>query len=141
LTVLAQGAEAAGFLGAVWTTKRVAAVIESRKIANGGDPDKKAVASEFLTLLLMKGPVPAKAIFDRAAEAGVSQKTVRRAADSLDVVKKRKGFGPGSYLEWSLPAGHPALRTVGPAAKPPPAPGGDDDFDTAVAQLLGGSDG
>ena len=27
LTVLAQGAEAAGFLGAVWTTKRVAAVI------------------------------------------------------------------------------------------------------------------
>jgi hypothetical protein len=102
----------------------------------GGDTDKKQVASEFLTLLLMHGPVPAKAVFEKAAETGVSQKTVRRAADALEVEKERKGFGPGSFLLWSLPAGHPALRTVGPKVtrKPKPAAG----VDEAIAKILGG---
>ncbi len=105
----------------------------------GGDPDKKAVAAEFLTLLLMNGPVPAKAIFDKAAEAGVSQKTCRRAADQLEIVKERVGFGPGSHLKWSLPLGHPALRSVGPKVSKSKKPK-DGDVDAAIAKILGGED-
>ncbi len=105
----------------------------------GGDPDKKAVAAEFLTLLLMNGPVPAKTIFDKAAEAGVSQKTCRRAAEQLEVVKERVGFGPGSHLKWSLPPGHPSLRTVGPKVSKSKKPK-DSDVDAAIAKILGGED-
>jgi len=78
------------------------------------NPEKKAVASEFLALLLLKGPCPAKDVFDKAAEHGVSKMTVRRAADELKVVKRRIGFGPGSYLVWELPEDHPLLRSLGP---------------------------
>lgn len=76
---------------------------------DGSNPEKKAVASEFLTLLLMNGPKPATEVFEKAAEASVSKMTMRRAATELEIVKKRVGFGPGSYLTWELPAGHPAL--------------------------------
>ena len=83
------------------------------------NPEKKAVASEFLALLLLQAAkdgreVPAKEVFDKAAEHGVSKMTVRRAAEDLNVVKRRVGWGPGSYLVWELPADHPLLRTIGP---------------------------
>jgi len=82
-------------------------------------PEKKAVASEFLALLLLqaakaKQEVPAKTVFDEAARHGVSKMTVRRAAEDLKVRKRRIGFGPGSYLVWELPEDHPLLRSIGP---------------------------
>jgi hypothetical protein len=118
------------------------------------NPEKKAVASEFLTLLLMKGAVPAKEIFNKAAEYGVSKMTVRRAADEIGVVKNRVGFGPGSYLVWSLPDDHPLVASLGPAApkktppkgKAKPNGGGEVldgqmDVDEAIRQILAEADG
>ena len=119
------------------------------------NPEKKAVASEFLALLLMNGPVPAKDVFTKAAEHGVSKMTVRRAAEELGVVKKRVGFGPGSYLVWELPADHPLLRQIGgkdTAKKKAPAKGkkkpldsngneplpGQMDVDEVLKEILGG---
>jgi len=102
-------------------------------------PEKKQVAAEFLTLLLMRGPVPAKKVFDKGVEVGVSKMTLRRAAEDLGVVKKRIGFGPGSYLTWELPAGHPALAAMG-GLLPPSGGDGDDeqmDVDSVIAQILG----
>lgn len=120
---------------------------------NGGfsyksdDPDKKAVAAEFLTLLLMHGPVTATGVFDKAAECGVSKATMRRAADGLEVVKKRIGFGPNSHLEWELPAGHPALAGLVPAMDEDGEGSldGQMDVDEVIAAILdeaeGGGDG
>jgi hypothetical protein len=108
------------------------------------NPEKKAVASEFLALMLIKGPVPAKDVFDRAAEHGVSKMTVRRAAEDLGVKKRRIGFGPGSYLVWELPEDHPLLRSIGPKASKPkakPVDGdvlpGQMDVDEVIAEILG----
>jgi len=110
------------------------------------NPEKKAVASEFLALLLLQAAkegreVPAKEVFDKAAEHGVSKMTVRRAADDLDVKKRRVGFGPGSYLVWELPEDHPLLRTIGPKTeKAKPVRGevldGQMDVDEVLRQIL-----
>ena len=89
------------------------------------NPDKKQAATEFLILLLMHGPVAAQKVFDKAAELGVSKMTMRRAAEELDVVKKRHGFGPGSWLSWKLPDDHPALKAI-PAGAVPILPTVDD---------------
>jgi len=83
--------------------------------------------------------VPAKKVFDKGVEVGVSKMTLRRAAEDLGVVKKRIGFGPGSYLTWELPAGHPALAAMG-GLLPPSGGDGDDeqmDVDSVIAQILG----
>lgn len=101
------------------------------------NPEKKQVAAEFLALLLGSGPMAAKDVFDKAAEAGVSKMTMRRAADDLGVVRKRIGFGPGSYLTWELPAGHPALKVMA-SLLPQSAQPASTDVDAAIAAILGG---
>jgi hypothetical protein len=98
------------------------------------DPSTRAVAAEFLTLLLVKGGVPAKVVFEEAAKVGVSQKTCRRAADSLGVLRNRVGWGPGSHIVWTLPANHPALKSVGKRAKKPK---GTPAVDAAIDAILG----
>ena len=99
--------------------------------------EKLAVAVEFLTLLLMRGPVKAKDVFEKGVEVGVSKMTLRRAAEELSIVKTRVGYGPGSHIEWRLPDGHPALAMV-------PSKGGakkdvdEGDIDEALRKILGG---
>lgn len=104
----------------------------------GGDPKTRAAAMEFLGLLLMHGAMKVTELMDKAAEAGISQMTVRRAADDVPVTKKRIGFGPGSHMQWSLPDGHPALKMAAAQAKLAGSVGGDEesDADKLMAQLL-----
>jgi hypothetical protein len=110
----------------------------------GGDPKTRAAAQEFLGLLLMNGPVKATVVMEKAAEVGVSQMTCRRAADDIPVVKKRIGAGPGSHIEWSLPAGHPALKMAAAAKKLEGAQGGakegEGDVDALLAQIFAETD-
>ena len=98
------------------------------------DPSTRAVAAEFLTLLLVKGSVPANVVYAEAQKVGVSRKTCQRAADSLGVLRNRVGWGPGSHIEWSLPPGHPALKSVGKKAKKPK---GTPAVDAAIDAILG----
>lgn len=109
----------------------------------GESPEKLQVACEFLTLLLAKGPLKVNDLFDKAAEVGVSKMTMRRAAESLKVVKTRVGFGPGSHLEWSLPDDLAAkIGAVLTGTAPPSKMGlGQMDVDEVIASILGGTEG
>src|SRR4029453_10847811 len=77
-----------------------------------GSPIKRAIASEWLTTLLMFGEVHADKIKARAAEDGLSWSTVRRASDQLGVVKRAaaRGFGKARDSWGALPAEHPVLK-------------------------------
>ena len=83
-----------------------------------GDPTKRAVAGEWLTSLLMFGELHKDVIRKKAEEDGLAWRTIRRAADALEVVQREagRGFGKGKDYWWALPPQHPALR-VGTAAK------------------------
>ncbi len=83
----------------------------------GGSPVKKAIAAEWLTSYLMFGCRPAIQLQADATKAGISSATIRRASTEMKVAKVRaNGGGVGSFVEWALPTGHPALK-VGDAAK------------------------
>lgn len=58
-------------------------------------------AVEFLREVLKDGPTPSKLVKAEAAEAGHAWNTVRRAADDLQVIKKKGGMSDGWY--WQLP--------------------------------------
>ena len=58
-------------------------------------------AADFLREVLKDGPTRAKTVKAEAAEAGHTWITVRRAADSLLVIKKKDGMAGGWY--WQLP--------------------------------------
>lgn len=70
----------------------------------------KAIAQEWLIAILMGGPRKQAEIQEEAATSGISWGTVRRAADELELVKKREGFGRGGFWTWALPDDHPALK-------------------------------
>jgi putative DNA primase/helicase len=70
-----------------------------------GDSDdgKSAIedAIEFLREVLTDGPVPSKEIQRQAREAGISWRTVRRASDDMQILKK-KGLGDSTAWHWKL---------------------------------------
>ena len=70
------------------------------------DPDGEggavASAAEFLRELLAGGTMPAKQVKTDAIEAGYSWRTVRRAADELEVIREKGGYQGAWY--WSLSA-------------------------------------
>jgi hypothetical protein len=74
----------------------------SRKV--GRPPEKRAAAAEWLTTYLADagGAVLSSAIAEDAKQYGMSQKTLRRAADDMGVVKIPPGGGP--KCKWDLPA-------------------------------------
>lgn len=65
--------------------------------------DAEAEAREFLAAELADGPRPARDLLREARAAGISEGTLRRAAQALRVAKARVGFGPGGGWRWSLP--------------------------------------
>lgn len=71
---------------------------------------KKAMAAEWLTTMLSGGAQRVESLKTMAQVEGLAWRTIRRAAEDVEVVKTRQGFGPGSFIEWSLPAGHPAIK-------------------------------
>ena len=61
-------------------------------------------AEEWLRGELSGGPVPQKEVASHSRSEGHRWHTVRRAADSIGVVKEKTG-GRGKGWEWSLPKG------------------------------------
>lgn len=92
-----------------WKGKAIDLVTDATA-GEGGAPQKKAVAAEWLTTYLSQGERPVAELREDAAKTGFSWATLRRAADELELVKGRKGFGPGSKSVWRLPDDHPALK-------------------------------
>jgi hypothetical protein len=64
---------------------------------------KLGEAMEFLTDLLANGPVRQKEIERKAIAEGIAVRTLERARETLGVISKRKGWGPGSACYWRLP--------------------------------------
>lgn len=71
--------------------------------------DKRAEAAEWLTNYLSLGKRPAKEIKEDATQASIKWRTLRRAADMIEIEITRDGGGVGSKSYWALPQGHPAL--------------------------------
>ncbi|MFT4268573.1 MAG: AAA family ATPase [Xenophilus sp.] len=71
------------------------------------EPDDTAsaerAAEDFLRELLAAGLMPSKQVKADCLEAGYAWRTVRRAADALNVVRKKGGMSDGWY--WKLPEG------------------------------------
>jgi len=69
--------------------------------------DARSEAVEFLNEVLADGPLPAKQIIEEADDAGIAEKTLRRAKNLLDVIVYRENTtgekrGSGRWL-WKLP--------------------------------------
>jgi putative DNA primase/helicase len=69
---------------------------------DGNGEDKSAVeaAADFVRQVLADGSTPAKVVKENATDAGVSWASVRRAAESLGVIKTK---GTGGAWYWKLP--------------------------------------
>jgi hypothetical protein len=70
-------------------------------------------AAVFLREYLARGPVRAQSVLDAAAARTIAPRTLTRAKVELQVRSDRRGFGPGSYIVWSLPAGAPSDSDAG----------------------------
>jgi hypothetical protein len=69
--------------------------------------DARSEAVEFLNDVLADGPLPAKQIVEEANDAGIAEKTLRRAKKRLDVIVYRESVagetrGSGRWM-WKLP--------------------------------------
>lgn len=74
---------------------------------------KRDRAEEFLVAALRDGPVEQREVERRAAELGIAYRTVQRAKEVLGVASRRRGFGPGSVVEWELSAGGGGVSAPG----------------------------
>ena len=70
----------------------------------------RADAEGFLRELLAAGSMASADVEQEAKEAGISWRTLRRAADDIGVVKWRQG-GADGHWRWRLPDGQPAMRS------------------------------
>jgi putative DNA primase/helicase len=62
-------------------------------------------AVEWLQQVLEGGPMNKRSVSELAQKDGIADRTLRRAADKLGVVKKREGFGEFGVWRWQLPEG------------------------------------
>ena len=58
---------------------------------------------DFLRTVLKSGALPTREVLQLAEKAGLSERAIRRASESLGIERKREGFGPGSYVTLALP--------------------------------------
>ena len=63
-------------------------------------PRREAIA--FLEAILSFEPTLATDVVKQAKSVGIAERTLQRARADLGVRVARKGFGPGSHVEWSL---------------------------------------
>lgn len=73
-----------------------------RKQAKREQPTALAVAERFLREQLTDGECAAQKLLRRAAEAGISETTLRRARKLIGANSRRRGFGPESQVFWGL---------------------------------------
>ena len=80
--------------------------LKARDLLRPPRETKQDEAAEWLRETLVKGPRPAREIFEAAQAAGFSEKTIRRAQRALGVVVERRGEegrrGGGTWW-WRLP--------------------------------------
>jgi hypothetical protein len=78
-------------------------LFETRKGNVGRPPDRRSQAAEWLSRYLFEagGPVPAGKVIEDAKHYGMTQKTLRRAADDMEIV--RNPPGGGRNCTWDLP--------------------------------------
>lgn len=71
----------------------------------GRPPDRRAAAAEWLAnyLFAAGGPVQASQVLEDAKHYGMASKTLRRAADDMEIVKDPEGGGRN--CTWDLPKG------------------------------------
>jgi hypothetical protein len=107
----------------------------------GRPPDKRAAAAEWLTAYLVEagGPVLSSLVQEDAKQNQLSQKTLKRAAEDMGVVKNPPGGGRNTT--WDLPDDVKQLMGIAPepqreAPKDSELEVGDD-FDKGLADLLG----
>lgn len=67
------------------------------------DKDARTEAEAFLKEVLDEGPLELSKIQRMAEARSVSQRSLYRAADALEVVKRTKGFGKDRASTWALP--------------------------------------
>lgn len=67
------------------------------------DSGAMAEAVKFLREFLADGPVESTAVYTAAEPRGIAERTLRRAASKLRVVKSQSGFGLEKISHWSLP--------------------------------------
>ena len=111
---------------------------------NGRPADKRASAAQWLTTYLVaNGATLSKTVYEDAKQSGLSTRTLRRAADDMEVVKSPAA---GPKCKWDLPdefkraVGIPLVnQPLLPLSVPQPAaPGGD--WDDALKDLVKGDD-
>lgn len=99
--------------------------LSATALLEGGDKEDRLVrneAHEFLRAELSEGERPAEELISTARRLGIATRTLQRAADEVGVQKRRRGFGKGSEMRWSLAiheavAVNAAMRRAG---TPPP---------------------
>jgi putative DNA primase/helicase len=74
---------------------------EIETLDNGGRRSELDAATEWLSELLSKGPMPTRDIKQHATDAGISWATIRRAQAALRIEPSKTDFGGG--WEWALP--------------------------------------
>jgi hypothetical protein len=71
-------------------------------------PDKLAIAAHRIPGFLKEGPKRKEDIDREYMLARITERTFRRAADTLRIIKARhSGGGPGSHTTWELPPARP----------------------------------
>jgi hypothetical protein len=110
---------------------------------SGAPPDKRASSAKWLTnyLVAAGGPVLSKKVYEDAKQYGLSTRTLRRAADDMEVVKHPAS---GPKCMWDLPddfktqIGLPLLPK-NPTSLSVPQPAGEGgDWDDALNGLIKG---
>jgi hypothetical protein len=102
----------------MWEAEAVNGVSADDILRQPTDPDEKGARDEaksFLLDLLQDGSMPAKDVFVNARGAGVAEKTLRRAAQDLGVVKSKTGMD-GGWI-WKL-SDQPKMANIAEDALP-----------------------
>jgi hypothetical protein len=76
-------------------------VIAASRLA--AEPSKLEKASEWLLDFLNDAPMSQKELFAAAARHGFSEATLQRAAKETGINRRKHGFGPTGWWEWSRP--------------------------------------
>ena len=75
----------------------------ARVLGGHQEPSSLDAATGFLREVLTDGPLPSSEVKALAADEDITERTLKRAKKKLGIESKKKGFGPGSAVLWSLP--------------------------------------
>ena len=84
----------------------------AKVLAGRQEPSRVDAATGFLRAVLAEGPLPSVEVKALAVDEDITEQTLKRAKKELGIESKKKGFGPGSAVHWSLPT-TPEFRILG----------------------------